>query len=74
MAATEPVPPASAETVKPSVVENFEKLAKVEKPDDEKYKKDLADAEKQLAIVSEKLVHKFCDSKHLFLERSSNKT
>jgi hypothetical protein len=33
-----------------------EKLTKVEKPDDEKFKKDLAEAEKRLAAVTGKMV------------------
>ena len=33
-----------------------DKLSKVDKPDDDKFKKDLAEAEKQLSAVSEKMV------------------
>ena len=36
--------------------EKVEKLVKVEKPDDEKYKKDLAEAEKQLSAIQDKMV------------------
>jgi len=36
--------------------EKLEKLTKVEKPDDEKYKKDLAEAEKQLSVIQDKMV------------------
>jgi rubrerythrin len=41
------------------VEKSAQKLTKVEKPDDEKFKKDLAEADKTLAAVNEKLV---CDS------------
>jgi len=36
--------------------EKVEKLGKVEKPDEEKYKKDLAEAEKQLSSIQDKMV------------------
>ena len=53
MAATESMATSvavSAEPTKP------EKLAKVEKPDEEKYKKDLSEADKELSFLNEKLV------------------
>lgn len=56
MATTES--PAVVEEVAPSSapVEKVEKLQKVDKPDEEKYKKDLSEADKQLNAVTEKLV------------------
>jgi hypothetical protein len=55
MAATEPVSSTPPET--PSVsTEKQEKITKVDKPDEEKFKKDLAEADKQLSVISEKLV------------------
>jgi hypothetical protein len=58
MAAVEesPVVVAAVETPTEAKMEKVEKLTKVEKPDEEKYKKDLAEAEKQLASVTEKMV------------------
>ena len=55
MAATES---SSARPVAENVnsAEKHEKLTKVEKPDEEKYKKDLAEAEKQLATIQDKMV------------------
>jgi len=60
MAATEsasaatPTAPLSEEDGKSA--EKVEKLGKVEKPDEEKYKKDLAEAEKQLSSIQDKMV------------------
>ena len=54
MATTESPASAAAEDTKP--IEKPGKLAKVDKPDEEKYKKDLSEAEKQLIVVQEKLV------------------
>jgi len=62
MAATESTGLPPVEAGKPSaageekVEKGVEKLSKVEKPDDDKFKKDLAEAEKQLSAVSEKMV------------------
>jgi hypothetical protein len=56
MAATESasaVAPLSEDGKSP---EKVEKLGKVEKPDEEKYKKDLAEAEKQLSSIQDKMV------------------
>ena len=68
MAATEAtaIPPIDADKsiVDEEKVEKVEKsapkLTKVEKPDDEKFKKDLAEADKTLAAVNEKLVCGSC--------------
>ena len=64
MAATEAtaIPPIDADKSivdEEKVEKSAPKLTKVEKPDDEKFKKDLAEADKTLAAVNEKLV---CDS------------
>jgi hypothetical protein len=58
MAAVEesPVVVTAVKTSTEAKAEKVEKLIKVEKPDEEKYKKDLAEAEKQLATVTEKMV------------------
>lgn len=61
MAATEAtaIPPVDAGKLnvpEEKVEKSTEKLTKVEKPDDDKFKKDLAEAEKQLAAVNEKMV------------------
>lgn len=57
MAATQSTPASAVENIPTSKpAEKPEKLVKVDKPDDEKFKKDLADADKQLAAFNEKLV------------------
>jgi rubrerythrin len=68
MAATEEtaIPPidagkaAGVEEKVEKVEKSTEKVGKVEKPDDDKFKKDLAEAEKQLSAVNEKLVCHSC--------------
>jgi hypothetical protein len=60
MAATQPASAPPAEDVQTSKsTSKLEKLVKVDKPDDEKYKTDLADADKQLTAFNEKLVTPF---------------
>ena len=56
MAATESAAarPPAADGKSPA--EKAEKLAKVEKPDEDKYKRDLNQAEKQLSAVQDKIV------------------
>lgn len=49
-----PAPASAAEGTKSP--EKQEKLSKVEKPDEEKFKKDLAEADKQLSSIQEKMV------------------
>jgi hypothetical protein len=61
MAATESSPVADVSATSPveetpKSVEKTEKIAKVDKPDDDKFKKDLAEAEKQLNSFTEKMV------------------
>jgi hypothetical protein len=61
MAATESSPVADVSATSPveetpKSVEKTEKITKVDKPDDDKFKKDLAEAEKQLNSVTEKMV------------------
>lgn len=58
MAATESTPPAPAVPAEDTIksTEKQEKFAKVEKPDEEKYRKDLAEADKQLTSIQEKMV------------------
>jgi hypothetical protein len=61
MAATESSPVADVSATSPveetpKSIAKTEKMAKVEKPDDDKFKKDLAEAEKQLNSVTEKMV------------------
>jgi len=58
MAATETdaAPVKEVESVPTPNEKHPEKLSKVEKPDEEKYKKDLAEADKQLSSINEKLV------------------
>jgi hypothetical protein len=57
MAATQPASAPPAEDIPSSKsASKPEKLAKVDKPDDDQFKKDLADADKQLTALSEKLV------------------
>ena len=59
MATTATTPPASADKTQLSKsAENKEKVTKVEKPDDEKYKRDLSEADKQLSALQEKMVLK----------------
>jgi len=55
MAATESAPSPSTEE-STSQIAKPEKLAKIEKPDEEKYKRDVAEADKELSAVTEKLV------------------
>jgi hypothetical protein len=55
MAATEAPAAVPAEAPAETVAKD-EKLSKVDKPDEEKFKKDIGDADKQLNAVSEKLV------------------
>jgi len=55
MAATESAVAAPLADGKPPA-EKGEKLARVEKPDDDKYKRDLNQAEKQLSAVQDKIV------------------
>jgi hypothetical protein len=59
MAATEAVaatmPPPAADG-KPAVNQTEEKLVRVEKPDEDKFKRDLTNAEKQLSAVQDKIV------------------
>jgi hypothetical protein len=54
MAATEPVTSSTSMTSKSQG--STEKLVKVEKPDEEKYKKDLSQADKELSAITDKLV------------------
>jgi hypothetical protein len=56
MAAIETPVVAAPKEVSSETVAREERLAKVEKPDDDKFKKELAEAEKQLSAVTEKLV------------------
>jgi hypothetical protein len=55
MAAVESVPVDLAPTTDVTP-EKTEKLQKVDKPDEETYKKDLAEAEKALSAINEKMV------------------
>ena len=59
MAATESASTATSSktsTTPTKSIQKPEKLAKVEKPDDGKFKNDLAEADKQLNIITEKMV------------------
>ena len=56
MAATESAAAAAPVADGKSLAEKSEKLAKVEKPDEDKYKRDLNQAEKQLSAVQDKIV------------------
>ena len=56
MAATESAAPAAPVAEDGQSAEKVEKLGKVEKPDEEKYKKDLAEAEKHLSAIQDKMV------------------
>jgi len=38
--------------------EKVEKLSKVDKPDEEKFRKDLSEAEKEINTLQEKMVHR----------------
>ena len=59
MATTDSNPAASADDSQLSKsAENKEKVSKVDKPDEEKYKRDISDAEKQLSAIQEKMVLK----------------
>lgn len=61
MPATESGPPDAAAPVVPAdddakSAEKLEKLTKVEKPDDAKFQKDIAEADKQLSAIQTKMV------------------
>jgi len=57
MAESTPSPsPEAKEETSSKTTEKVEKVTKVDKPDEEKYKKDLAEAEKQLSSIQEKMV------------------
>jgi hypothetical protein len=59
MAATESATTAPTDVSSTPVEEtpkSVEKLIKAEKPDEEKFKKDIAEAEKQLSSITEKMV------------------
>ena len=55
-AETDAAPVKEVESSPTPTEKHTEKLSKVEKPDEEKYKKDLAEADKQLSSINEKLV------------------
>ena len=58
MATIESIPAVSADDTQFSKSsEHEEKLTKVDKPDDEKYKRDLSEADKQLSALQEKMVY-----------------
>ena len=48
--------PSADDTQLSKPAENKEILTKVDKPDEEKYKRDLAEADKQLSALQEKMV------------------
>jgi len=54
MATTESPAASAAEDIKST--ERPGKLAKVDKPDEEKFKKDLSEADKQLSVLQERMV------------------
>ena len=59
MATTESTPAPSADDTQLSKpAENKEKVTKVDRPDEEKYKRELAEADKQLSALQEKMVRK----------------
>jgi len=51
-----PVTPPPTTDATPAKIEKVEKTTKVERPDEEKYKKELGEADKQLSALTEKLV------------------
>jgi hypothetical protein len=58
MATTESIPAASADDTQLSKSsEHNGKVTKVDKPDEEKYKRDLSEADKQLSALQEKMVY-----------------
>jgi flagellar biosynthesis/type III secretory pathway chaperone len=61
MAETESAVVAAPVEKSPETGAKEERVAKVDKPDEEKFKKELAEAEKQISAVTEKIV---CSNQH----------
>ena len=57
MTTTEAPVPSTPDSSPAKGGEKVEKLAKVDKPDEEKFKKDVAEADKQLNFITDKLVY-----------------
>ena len=56
MTTTESPVPSTPDSPPAKAAGKVEKVAKVDKPDEEKFKKDVAEAEKQLNSITDKLV------------------